>query len=173
VALAGVAWSAPPAVFALSSHDRLRTIAGWLPWFGVALALMVVSGIAAQLMSKRRVMGLPAAVANWTEVLSTRLLLLGLLMYAAAAWFPTMRMAFEENATGEELFVGLILFLASDGAPLIFGALMNRFTLHREYRGRIRSCFGVVRSPDGNGVVLNDSDVHLSQLGDGRRGAQS
>jgi hypothetical protein len=45
---------------------------------------------------------------------------------------------------------------------------MNRFTLHREYRDRIRSCFGVVRSPDGKGVVLDDSDVLLSQLGDGR-----
>jgi hypothetical protein len=99
VALAGIAWSAPPAVFALSSHERLRTIAGWLPWFGVALALMVVSVIAAQLTSKRRVMGLPATVANRTEVLSTRLLLLGLLLYAAAAWMPTMRIIFEETGT--------------------------------------------------------------------------
>ena len=99
VAWGGIAWSASPAMFDLSSHERLRTIAGWLPWFGVALALMVVSVIAAQLMSKRRVMGLPAAVANWTEVLMTRLLLLGLLLYAAAAWMSTLRTAFEATDT--------------------------------------------------------------------------
>ncbi len=173
VAMAGIVWSAPPVMVALSSLEHLRSIAGWWPWLGSGLAFMAGSVVVSQLMAKRRITGLPAAVANWTQVYSTRVFLLILLLYAATVWFPFMQMVMTGSGTTEQAVVGLVQIFGTLLAPVVFDALMHRFSLHREYRDRIRSCFGVVRSADGQGVSLNDSDVLLSELGDGRHDATS
>lgn len=141
----GLILTAGPALDSLASQSWAH---GASAWFGVGLggvALMGGSVGMSFVLAKRGVVGNLAAVANWTQVVSVRLTLLGVLLATAVDLRADFLRWFEDD----DPISGILTFFGVLFATLLIDYLMQRYTLHRQYRDRIQRCFGVVTNRAG------------------------
>ena len=138
---------------ALSGLGQALRTASWLALILVAL------GVATLVLRKLGVVGLPASALNIASTVTGRVLGLVLIGAVAIEWYPHLRAVFAEEPGADYLRLGLA-FGITLGAPLLFGGLPGRASLHREYRRRLESCFSVAR--DANGDVQELRNAPLS-----------
>ena len=153
-----IEWAASLGVFAGRS-ERLAA-AGW------TVAALAALGAVTWLLRKLGVTGFVGSVLNIAAVVLTRVV--GLIVVAAIAieWFPDMLALFEDDPDADltKVAIGLV---ASLGLPLLFSPLAGRASLHREYRHRLESCFGVVRGEDGKAQTLAGANLREAPPADG------
>lgn len=156
---------APQALLALRTGDPAPTVDPWR-WtiVGAVTALALAAG-AAVLLRKVAATGLAAAVVNWTQVVVVRLTGGVLLLWSATLWYSQLRPVFADD-DGQGAVRGGLAFIGVLAAGLIFSYVPDQVSLHRAYRDRIRSCFGVLR--DGGHAVPLGRDLPLSGLVTGR-----
>lgn len=125
---------------------------------GLLLGVTAIVTVATWLARRARLTGPVAAWFNRLTVYAPRALGLTLLTWDAVWWYgmlrPTALGAAPDWKTGALFAVNLV-------APLIFGAVPHRASLHREYRRRLASCFAVRRQ--GRSLVIGE-DPLLSDL---------
>ncbi len=132
------------------------------PWWGLfwsGLALMALSALVTQGLRMLDVTGWLAVPPSGLAVLSVRATGLVLTLKVTCWYMPQLDTAWREDRIGQAFF----LFVATLLGGYVFG-FMPSASLHREYRERIRTCFGVTRSPEGADVVTDGKDPQLSSL---------
>lgn len=133
----------------------------WWPMAGVLGLIFVVTvlvTLATWVARRVGVSGPPAAWLNRLTVYAPRALGFTLLTWDAIWWYGMLR----PITLGEEPeWQTAALFAVNLVAPLIFGLVPHRASLHREYRRRVALCFAVRR--DGTSVVTGE-DPLLSDL---------
>jgi hypothetical protein len=120
------------------------------------LTLLVVLAGLTYLALRSRVVGPVAYLLNAGAILAPRLFGLGLLAWTAIWWHLYL-----SEALAADSALGLLLFLATLLGGLLFSHVPHRASLHREYRSRLESCFGVSRE---SGAALKTTGVLLSEL---------
>ena len=146
-----------------ASGPALRILgrsSGWeRPTLVVALLGVAVSVLLAWLARRLSVRGPVALVVNLLALTAPRLLAVAVLAVTAAWWYRAFYETFLDVSV-ELLVMLIVLYFASLTLGLWFSYIPNRASLHREYRDRLASCFGVVRAGQG---VEQVQDAPLSR----------
>ncbi|MBA3420284.1 MAG: hypothetical protein H0U12_00005 [Thermoleophilaceae bacterium] len=144
----GCALALVVAIATLVGLWRLARDSDLLRAAGVVLMAVAVLAAVATPLRRVRALGLPGTIVNLLSAFVIRLLGAILLVAVAVEWYPDLRAAVLEDPALDEARLGLAL-AATLLAPVVFGGLPGRASLHREYRQRLESCFGVARREDG------------------------
>lgn len=161
-ALGAMVIFAEPAFRALAGRSWPATNSSWALLLGASVALLVVTAAVAWMLQRAKITGIPAAAANWAQVVAVRVSGSVLLMWSGVVWYRLLLPIFDEASTPDQLLVAGLLFLASLAGGAVFSFVPDRASLHREYRNRIRSCFGVVRQ--GSTIDPIQPNLPLSSL---------
>lgn len=163
-ALAGIAIFTEPVVSGLADSALLGSRVRWGLLLTAMIVLLILAAATARLLHRSEAVGLRAAAANWAGVGTVRACGAVLMLWSAVEWFRLLSPIFDPAATvNDQVFAG-VAFFTSLLVGLVFSYVPDRASLHREYRDRIRSCFGVVR--DGLSVTPEEPQLLLSQLSD-------
>ena len=137
----------------------------WSSWSMVkvsatmVLALLLLAGVT-WLAQKVGITGVIARGLNTLAAVGPRLFGFYLLAYSAVHWYRFLLEGLN-NASETTIPAGVAFFSSLFGG-LVFSYVPHRASLHREYRSRLRSCFGVRRNGDAATVI---ADPLLSELG--------
>lgn len=142
----------------LSAHGVWWSLWPMAGVIGLLLVLTAAVTIATWLARRAGVMGRWAAWLNRLTVYAPRALGLALLTWDAVWWYGMLRPITAGTEPSWELGA---LFAANLVAPLIFGQVPHRASLHRDYRSRVASCFAVRREGDS---AVTGEDPLLSEL---------
>jgi hypothetical protein len=164
--LLGIGLFADPTFLGLEIRSWFTSTTHWLVVLLVAMAVLFATAAGGFLLQRAHSIGLLSAVANWSQVVTVRVSGGVLMLWSGLIWYRIDRAGTGQSASTSKTlatFVGLFATLLLGYA---FSFVPDRASLHREYRERIQSCFGVVRTQAG-GVVELGRDFLISQLADG------
>jgi hypothetical protein len=148
-----VAFATLLALWRLARDSDLLRVAGFV------LMAVAVLAVVAMPLRRVRVLGLPGTIVSLLSAFAIRVLGGILLVAVAVEWYPDVRAAVLEDPALDEAARFGVAFAATLLAPVVFAGLPGRASLHREYRQRLESCFGVPRREDGGAERMRSAPL--------------